>query len=219
MADKYPIVFSRQSGLLQEIGPDDTLIADSAKFTNFQVTGSLDVPGGGTLDSLKLRSYGISNDATIYSGTGSIVSNKLRVSGISTSKFLLGEKVKLFGVTLASDSTSISNIPSTCSFAKVGNTTSGATYRYWLAQYDYRNGKSGASSQILPTEGVTMTALGNFNDSDHISLTIERTNVHFGILVYRSETSNIVDAKLVAILGPKELEGSLSGIIWKDYGP
>jgi hypothetical protein len=29
MADKYPIVFSQQSGLLQEIGPDDTLIADS----------------------------------------------------------------------------------------------------------------------------------------------------------------------------------------------
>ena len=219
MADKYPIVFSRQSGLLQEIGSDDTLIADSAEFTNFRVTGSLNVPGGGTLDSLKLRSYGISNDATIYSGTGSIVSNKLRVSGISTSKFLVGEKVKLFGVTLASDSTSISNIPGTCSFAKVGNTTSGATYYYWLAQYDYRNGKVGASSQIVPTAGVTMTVLGNFNDLDHISLTISRTSTTFGILVYRSETSNIADAKLVAILGPKELGGSLSGIIWKDYGP
>lgn len=218
MADKYPIVFSKQSGLLQEIGPNDTLIVDGAKFTNLEVTGSLSVPGGGTLDSLKLRSYGISNDPTIYSGTGSIVSNKLRVSGISTSKFLVGEKVKLFGVTLASDSTSISNVPGTCSFAKVGNTTSGATYRYWLAQYDYRNGKVGASSQITPTDGVTMTALGNFNDLDHISLTITRTSTTLGILVYRSETSNIADAKLVAILGPKELEGSTSGIIWKDYG-
>ena len=218
MADKYPIVFSRQSGLLQEIGPDDTLIVDGATFTNLEVTGSLSVPGGGTLDSLKLRSYGISNDATIYSGTGSIVSNKLRVSGISTSKFFVGEKVKLFGVTLASDSTSISNVPGACSFAKVGNTTSGATYRYWLAQYDYRNGKVGASSQIAPTGGVTMTALGNFNDSDHIALTIERTSTTLGILVYRSETSNIADAKLVAILGPKELGGTTSGISWKDYG-
>ena len=218
MADKYPIVFSKQSGLLQEIGPDDTLIVDGATFTNLVVTGSLSVPGGGTLDSLKLRSYGISNDPTIYSGTGSIVSNKLRVSGISTSKFLVGEKVKLFGVTLASDSTPISNVPGTCSFAKVGITTSGATYRYWLAQYDYRNGKVGASSQITPTDGVTMAALGNFNDSDHISLTIARTSTTLGILVYRSETSNIADAKLVAILGPKELEGSTSGIIWKDYG-
>ena len=218
MADKYPIVFSKQSGLLQEIGPDDTLILDGAKFTNLEITGSILVPGGGTLDSLKLRSYGISNDPTIYSGTGSIVSNKLRVSGISTYKFLVGEKVKLFGVTLASDSTSISNVPGTCNFSKVGNTTTGATYRYWLAQYDYRNGKVGASSQITPTDGVTMTALGNFNDSDHISLTIARTSTTLGILVYRSETSNIADAKLVAILGPKELEGSTSGIIWKDYG-
>lgn len=220
MADKYPIVFSTQSGLLQEIGPDDTLILDGAKFTNLEVIGSLNVPGGGTLDSLKLLSYGVSNDPTIYSGTGSIVSNKLRVSGISTSKFLVGEKVKLFGVTLASDSTSIANVPGTCSFEKVGNTDSGTTYRYWLAQYDYRTGKVGAASQIVPGIGVTMTTLGNFNDSDHISLTIARTSTALGILVYRSETSpNIADAKLVAILGPKELEGATTEIIWKDYGP
>ena len=218
MADKYPIVFSQQSGLLQEIGPGDTLIADNIECTNLEVTGSLAVPGGGTLDSLRLRSYGISNDPTLYSGTGSIVSNKLRVSGISTTRFLVGEKVKLFGVTLASDSASIGNVPAGCSFSKVGNTSSGSTYRYWLAQYDYRNGKVGASSQITPNEGVTMTTLGNFNDSDHIALTIERTQTTFGILVYRSETSNIADAKLVAILGPKELGGATSGIVWKDYG-
>lgn len=219
MADKYPIVFSRQSGLLQEIGPDDTLIVDTIKSGSVEVTGSLSVPGGGTLDSLRLRSYGISNDSTIYSGTGSIVSNKLRISGISTSKFFLGEKVKLFGVTLASDSTPISNVPAGCIFEKVGSTTSGATYRYWLAQYDYRSGKVGASSQIEPSAGITMTALQNFNDLDHISLTINRTLTTVGILVYRSETSSISDAKLVAILGPKELGGSTTGIVWKDFGP
>jgi len=219
MADKYPIVFSPQSGLLQEIGPDDTLIADSITSTNLQVTGSLQVPGGGSLDSLRLRSYGISNDPTLYSGTGSIVSNKLRVSGISTARFALGEKVKLFGVTLASDSTSIANVPGTCTFSKVGSTSSGTTYRYWLAQYDYRSGKVGAASQIEPGIGVTMTTLGNFNDLDHISLTIARSETTSGILVYRSENSaTIGDAKLVAILGPKELGGSLSGITWKDYG-
>lgn len=219
MADKYPIVFNGQSGLLQEIGPDDTLIADSITSTNLQVTGSLQVPGGGSLDSLRLRSYGISNDPTIYSGTASIVSNKLQVSGISTARFALGEKVKLFGVTLASDSTSIANVPGGCTFSKVGSTTSGTTYRYWLAQYDYRSGKVGSSSQIEPSAGVTMTTLGNFNDLNHISLTIARTETTSGILVYRSENSaTISDAKLVAILGPKELGGGTSGILWKDYG-
>jgi hypothetical protein len=219
MADRYPIVFSQQSGLLQEIGPDDTLIADSITSTNLQVTGSLQVPGGGSLDSLRLRSYGISNDPTIYSGTGAIVSTKLQVSGISTARFALGEKVKLFGVTLASDSTPIANVPGGCTFSKVGSTTSGTTYRYWLAQYDYRSGKVGSSSQIEPSAGVTMTTLGNFNDLDHISLTIARTETTSGILVYRSENSaTISDAKLVAILGPKELGGGTSGISWKDYG-
>ena len=219
MADRYPIVFSQQSGLLQEIGPDDTLIADSITSTNLQVTGSLQVPGGGSLDSLRLRSYGISNDPTIYTGTGAIVSTKLQVSGISTARFAVGEKVKLFGVTLASDSTPIANVPGGCTFSKVGSTSSGTTYRYWLAQYDYRSGKVGAASQIEPGIGVTMTTLGNFNDLDHISLTIARTENTSGILVYRSENSaTISDAKLVSILGPKELGGGTSGILWKDYG-
>jgi hypothetical protein len=204
MAEKYPIVFSKQSGLLQEIGPDDTLIVDNISSSNLQVTGIISVPGGGSLDTLRLASYGISGDPTLYSGTGSIVSNKLRVSGISTSRFALEQKVKLFGVTLSSDSTPIANVPAGCSFAKIGITSSGTTYRYWLAQYDYRSGKVGASAQIAPNDGVTMTTLGNFNDLDHIGLTIERTESTSGILVYRSENSaTIGDAKLVAILGPK----------------
>ena len=219
MADRYPIVFSQQSGLLQEIGPGDTLIADNITSTNLQVTGIVSVPGGGSLDSLRLASYGISNDSTIYSGTGAIVSTKLQVSGISTARFALGEKVKLFGVTLATDTVPIANVPAGCSFAKVGSTSSGTTYRYWLAQYDYRSGKVGASTQIEPSSGVTMTTLGNFNDLDHIVLTIARSATTSGILVYRSEDSSTIgDAKLVAILGPKELGGGTSGISWKDYG-
>lgn len=219
MADKYPIVFSPQSGLLQEISPGDTLVADNIKSNNLEVTGTVSVPGGGSLDSLRLASYGISGDPTLYSGTGSIVSNKLQVSGISTSRFALEQKVKLFGVTLSSDSTPIANVPAGCSFAKIGSTSSGTTYRYWLAQYDYRSGKVGESAQIAPNDGVTMTTLGNFNDLDHIGLTIARSENTSGILVYRSEDSSTIgNAKLVAILGPKELGGGLSGISWKDYG-
>jgi hypothetical protein len=196
------------------------ILSEEGTFSNLEVTGTLSVPGGGSLDALRLRSYGISNDPTLYSGTGSIVSSKLRVSGISTAKFAVGEKVKLFGVTLSSDAISIANVPGGCSFAKVGSTTSGTTYRYWLAQYDYNSGKVGSSTQITPNEGVTMTTLGNFNDLDHIALTIARTETTSGILVYRSEDStNISNAKLIAILGPKELGGGTSGISWKDYGP
>ena len=38
------------------------------------------------LDSYQLRGMGVSNDGTIYQGSGSIVDNKLRITGISTSR-------------------------------------------------------------------------------------------------------------------------------------
>ena len=54
-------------------------------------------------------------------------------------------------------------------------------------------------------------------------LTLNRTDTNHGLLVYRQEsvgagTTNIDDAKLVGILGPKELDVATSGILWKDYG-
>ena len=72
------------------------------------------------LDTFKLRSYGISNDGTVYVGTGSTSNSKLVVSGINTSKFYVGEKVKVFGVTATSDNVTVPGLPSVPSFTKVG---------------------------------------------------------------------------------------------------
>lgn len=164
--------------------------------------------------------YGISNDPTIYVGIGENISNKFTISGISTASFKKDHKVKIFGVTNINDSTTVPAVPTAnCSFSKVGSSSSVTTYRYWLAQYNYRNGKIGAAAQISPTNGVSMAQIGDFNNLNHISLTLSRTNTDHGILVYRSETSSINGAKLVAILGPKELENNTSSIIWLDYGP
>lgn len=176
------------------------------------------------LDAFKLRSYNISNDPTVYVGTGSTVGGKLVVSGIATAKFNVGEKVKLFGVTSTSDAVTVSGpVVGSSSFAQVGTSATVSTYRYWIAQYNYRNGKVGVSSQISPTSGIGMTSIENFNDLDHITLTLARTDTNHGILVYRQEsvgagTTNINDAKLVGILGPKELTNATAGILWKDYG-
>lgn len=219
MANKYPLIFNNNTGLIQEVSSGDGIISDQIETTNLVVTGTLAIPGGGSLDTLRFRSFGISNDPTVYSGTGSIVSNKLVVSGISTTRFLVGEKVKLIGVTTTSDSVIVPPTTTPCSFARIGNYTSGTTYRYWVSQYHYRNGKVGISTQATPTTGIAVTALGDFNDVNHISLTLQRTSTDNGLLVYRSEDSASIDnAKLIAILGPKELESSTTGIIWKDYG-
>lgn len=171
-----------------------------------------------------LSSYGLSSDGSVHTGLGENVSSRLRVTGVSTGRFLAGEKVKIFGVTPISDAATVSDIVvAGSSINKVGTSATVSVYRYWLAQYNLRNGKVGAANQITPTAGIGMAAIGDFNDVNHISLTIERTDLDHGVLVYRQETgspgtSNINEAKLVAILGPREL-GDFTTNSWKDYGP
>jgi hypothetical protein len=173
------------------------------------------------LDAYRLRSFGVSNDGTVYVGIGSTVSNQLQISGLSTARFYVGEKVKIVGVTSFTDNTLVDPpVISSSSATKVGTSGTVSTYRYWIAQYNYRNGKVGVSSQISPLAGIGMTSIDNFNDLDHVSLTLARTDTNHGILVYRQVgvSTNIDEAKLVAILGPKELTSTTSGIIWRDYG-
>jgi hypothetical protein len=171
------------------------------------------------LDTYRLKSYGLSNDPTVYVGVASVVSSKTRISGISTSQFSIGEKVKVFGITTSTDSSLVPD-PVSSTFEKVGTSTTISTYRYWTAQYNLRNGKVGISSQLSPTQGIGMTSIDNFNDQDNIALTLSRTDTNYGILVYRQigVSTNINDAKLVGILGPKELESNTSNIRWIDFG-
>ena len=168
----------------------------------------------------KLRSFTFSNDGTVYTGIGSTVSNTLQISGISTSNFYVGEKVKVFGVNAFSDSATVAASVAGMSAVRVGIKTLPDTYRYWVAQYHLRNGKVGVSSQISPFAGIGMTTIDNFNDTDNIALTLARTDPNHGLLVYRQigVSTNINDAKLIGILGPKELGSDTSGITWIDYG-
>ena len=172
-----------------------------------------------TLAQYSLTSYGVSSDGTVYVGTGSTVSSKLQVSGISTTRFSVGEKVKLFGVNKSSDSALTPSIPTIPSFIKVGSSATNKTYRYWIAQYNLRTGKVGVSSQLSPTAGIGHATIDNFNDLEHVALTLNRTSANFGLLVYRSQNStDISNAKLVGILGPKELGSATAAIQYKDFG-
>lgn len=174
------------------------------------------------IDAYRLRSLKVSNDGTVYVGIGSTVSNKLKISGISTERFYVGERVKAFGITKFADNALVDlPVVGSCLATKVGTSgTTSSTYRYWISQYHLRNGKVGISSQIPPLSGIGMTTIDNFNDLNHITLTLARTDTNHGILVYRQVGVNadINQAKLIAILGAKELTSSTSGITWKDYG-
>ena len=193
----------------------ERLLKTKADESGYELVDILD------LDVYRIRSYGISNDPTVYVGIGSTVANKLQISGISTSKLFVGEKVKVFGITSFTDSTLVPNpITGSSSASKVGTSSTVSTYRYWIAQYHLRNGKVGPAGQISPIAGIGMTSLGNFNDQNHVALTLARTDTNHGILVYRQVgvSTDISQAKLVGILGPKELSASTSGIVWRDYG-
>jgi hypothetical protein len=173
--------------------------------------------------SSNLTSYGLSGDGNVHTGLGENENSKFKITGISTGRFLVGEKVKIFGVTPTTDSATIADIVvNDSSITKVGTADTVRKYRYWLAQYDFRNGKVGNSKQITPLAGIGAPDVGDFNDLEHTSLTIARTDLNHGVLVYRQESAdgdpaNINNAKLVAILGSKEL-GEFTTNSWKDYG-
>ena len=197
------------------------------------------------LPAYELRSYGVSNDGTIYVGAGSTnPAVAMTVSGISTARFYKGEKVKVFGATVKSvaDAANMSApvLDSTVSVERAG-TGGGApfakTYYYWISEFNERNGRIGISSQIsadgtytgaLSTKrtGVGHTDLDKWNSADFMRLKLRRSSVDNGIAVYRQEyngvgaasNADINESRLVAILGEKQLKGLTSGITWLDYG-
>ena len=205
------------------------------------------------LSAYELSSLGVSNDGTIYVGIATIVNSKLQISGISTSRLFVGERVKIFGVTKSTDTTKVPDPiisqPSDPELVKVSSIpttgfSTARTFYYWQAQYNMKNGKIGITTQIDPDGaysgsgarvGVANTELSNFNDLNHNALTLKRSSTNNGILIYRQNythpdsgaplsqkiaaaNANIDEAKLIAVLGQKELGNSLTNISWKDYG-
>ena len=191
------------------------------------------------LSAYELRSLGVSNDGSVYSGVGAIENSKLKITGISTAKFFVDERVKIFGVTKSNDSVTV-DPPITTNTVKVeriaeAGATNAVTYYYWQAQYHMINGKVGVSSQIDPTGGYSGTgartgvenvAIDSFNDLNYNSLTLSRKDPDHGLIIYRqnhtgqgNETNaDLGKAKLIAVLGQRELGSGTQEINWKDFG-
>ena len=175
------------------------------------------------------RSLGVSNDGTIYEGTGSTVDGKLQISGISTSTFNLNDKVKIFGATKTSIGSTVSLAADTMTAAAIPTTggSNARTYYYWVSEYNLFTGQVGAASSITPISGTQSTTLDDMNDVAHVSLTLRRSTTNNGLLIYRQEfvgTGNVTNrntsnGKLIAILGRKELGTSnLTSLNYKDFG-
>ncbi len=178
------------------------------------------------LDIYALRSLNVSNDPTVYVGISSVVNSKLQISGIGTSRFNVGEKIKVFGLDPTSGTTAVPNPSGTV--VRNGISATSKDYHYWIAQYEIKTGMMGNLVNVTNGGGITGLAnvtVDNMNDLDHMTLTFSRTSSSYGILVYRQEFTSggaglrdIEQGKLIAILGNKELGTTNTGINWKDYG-
>ena len=197
------------------------------------------------LPAFELRSYGVSNDPTIYVGNGSVNSTSpLTISGISTARFFVGEKVKIFGATEKSVADGSNMNPPVMNSSVTleraglgGGAPYDKTYYYWISEYNEKNGRIGISSQIsadadysgavdAPRTGIGHTDLASFNNDNYIRLKLARSTTDNGIAVYRQEydgtgtavNADITQARLVALLGEKQLQNLTTGIVWSDYG-
>ena len=154
--------------------------APPVEITDIEVTGKI------VATTFEISNSNFSNDGNIYVGLGTVVGSNFQITGVSTSTFAIDQKVKIFGVTPTTDSTLVpAPVLSSLSATKVGTADTVNTYRYWISQYHYRNGKVGVSSQITPTNGIGQVSVADFNDLNHISLTLARTDTNHGLLVFR----------------------------------
>ena len=138
------------------------------------------------LEAYRLKSYGISNDPTVYAGIGAPINSgvstlpQTEIKGIgNTNQFYLGQKVKLFGVSEFDGL--ISPPPANQTFEKVGTADTVFKYRYWLKEYEFESGKVGVSSamniqgQSNQDAGIGHTHYKDFNDVNLIKLNLTRS--------------------------------------------
>ena len=173
------------------------------------------------LPLFRLTSYGVSNDGRVHVGTGSTVGGKLQIAGVGTNTFAAGQRVKMFGVGISTAPITVANMGVVPQAAKIGTASDAKKYRYWAAQFNLRTGDLGLLSG--PAD-ANQTELADFNDLEHVALTLQRTSSDFGIVVYRQTSAltgvaaDVTAAKLIAVLGPKELGTVNANFTYKDFG-
>jgi hypothetical protein len=132
---------------------------------------------------------------------------------IDTSTFKVGHRVKVFGASVPG-APNPSATPA-ASATKVGTGT-GFNYYYWISQFKLSDGKIAAARKI--TTSIVHKDAADFNTENNISLNLARTNVEYGLLVYRSVSDDITASRLINVLGPGQLGNGTSNITYIDYG-
>lgn len=142
--------------------------------------------------------------------------NAIRVSSEDVSQYIIGQRYRIFGAN--AEDTPISAKPIIKSAIKSGLTfVSGSnTIEYKLAQFDTSSGKISPASDASITVVIGSNDLDDFNNTNNIEITFDKTSGSYGILVYRSYNGSAFS--LVDVLGPKELgQSTTTDIKYKDF--
>lgn len=148
--------------------------------------------------------------------SGSVVSNIIQLTDATRNyidHYREGMGLRIFG---ASANTSlITSAPTLSSVNLSGDLGSGTdTFSYKIAQFDITTGKISPVSAAQSTSAFNLS-LDLFNLTNNFTLSIVRSNLNYGVLVYR-QTQTGGSYNLIAVLGPKDLGNALSSE-WVDY--
>ena len=173
----------------------------------------------------------MNNDTQEFSGSeflqqvvGGIPSTSIQgliTEVINTDTIKVGHKLKVFGIQAndpASPTDEASPTP-TPTATKNGTTDGGLptqNFYYWTAQFRFDNLKIGEAAG--PTDVIAHNTPTNFTSLRYNALSIARSSGEYGMLIYRGTTTDLEDAELIAVLGPRDLGSITSGIIFNDQG-
>ena len=147
--------------------------------------------------------------------TTTTATNAIRVSTDDIGNFVVGQIYRIFGAN--AQDTPITVTPGIVSTIKSGlSGTGGNTVAYKLAQFDTISGKISPASSAGDTIDLGSNNLDDFNNTNNIELTFNKTSGSYGILVYRSYNGGSFN--LIDVLGPKEMgAATTTNIKYKDF--
>jgi len=153
-------------------------------------------------------------ESVIQSGTGGSINGEVSEQ-INTGQLNEDHRMKVFGISApAATPVDAAESGTMTKVGTLGGTQS--TYHYWITQFRMDNGQISAARKL--SGSIDHGALSLFNAENNITLTLARTNINYGIAIYRATVNDITSARLVEILGPEDLGSSTTNIPYIDYG-
>ena len=127
--------------------------------------------------------------------------------------FFTGKTIRIYGGSISPDITIPTPLIGSATKRGFTEVAVGNNVRYKVVQFNFLTGEFSPTS--IESNLVENVNFELFNDVNNISITFSRTNVEYGILIYRSTGASFV---LIDVLGQRQLGSAVQNIEYVDYG-